>query len=264
MTHAEQPAAPARLPVARRMADYAVMLLAVVFGGGSLVLFAWPDRPVLAPVGLSAAGALWWNAVVSFIFFAQHSIMVRRSVRARLSAVIPARYDGAFYAITSGIALTLVAVLYQPVEAPLFVLLGPYRLIVTAAALLAVAFFAWGICALRTFDPFGLRPIRQHLRQDGNTRSAQAQLDAGAFVVRGPYRWVRHPLYSAVIVLLWATPHMSAGRLELAALWTAYIYIGALLEERDLTAAFGERYRQYREHVPMLIPWRRPPGHGVE
>ncbi len=256
---ARPPASPARLPWPTRLADHLVIALALVLGIGSIVLFAWIGNPISVPMHLSSGAALWWNALVSMIFFAQHSGLVRRPVRARLAAVIPARYDGAFYAITSGLALTLVAVLYQRVEAPpLFVLVGLPKWIVVAADVLAVAWFAWGIVALRTFDPCGIRPIREHLRTGTKASPADEPGGAMALVIRGPYRWVRHPLYSAVIVLLWASPQMTYGRLELAVLWTAWICVGTLLEERDLAAEFGETYRRYRKQVPMLIPWRGP------
>lgn len=242
-----------RLPFATRIADYSVITLAIMLGVGSIVLFAWPNRPAFLPLGLSPGATAWWNTLVSFVFFAQHSVMVRRSVRARLAVIIPPRYDGAFYAITSGIALAAVAMLLQPAGKALFVLEGIPRLAVTTAALLAVAGFAWGVHALRTFDLLGLRPIRQHLRGD---ELPSTGLAANHLVVRGPYRWVRHPLYSCVIVLLWANPVMSLDRLLLAAVWTTWIFVGALLEERDLISEFGEVYRQYRAQVPILIPWR--------
>jgi hypothetical protein len=41
-------------------------------------------------------------------------------------------------------------------------------------------------------------------------------------------------------------------------LWTAWICVGAVLEEADLLADFGDAYRDYRRKVPMLIPWRGP------
>lgn len=250
---------PARLPQVTRIADYSVMLLAIVLGGGSLVFFFWAGRPILVQMHLSPAGALWCNAFLSLLFFTQHGVMVRRSVRLRLTRVIPERYDGAFYAITSGLVLMLVALLYQRVPAPpLFVLHGPSQLIVNMLALLAVASIAWAIFALRTFDPFGVRPIRQHLRNGSAASSTGTPFRAKAFVLRGPFRWVRHPLYSAIIILLWATPQMSLSRFELAALWTAWILVGTLLEERDLMRDFGETYRQYCKRVPMLVPWRGP------
>ena len=248
------PAPPASLARAARVADYTMIALAVLLGGGSIVLFAWAGRPTLLRMNLSPKAALWWNALLSLVFFVQHSVMVRRSVRARLAAFIPARYDGAFYAISSGVVLALVAALYQRVEAPpVFALHGVPRLIVIVVALLAVAFIAWAVHALRTFDPCGIRPIREHLRNGPAVSSA-----AKEFVVRGPFRWVRHPLYFAIIVLFWAAPEMTLSRLELAALWTAWMIVGALLEERDLKAEFGGTYREYCRRVPMLIPWRGP------
>lgn len=247
-------------PKASPIPDHTVMVLAVVLSAGSIIWFAWAGRPALVPLHLSARGALWWNAFLSLIFFAQHSVMVRRSVRDRLATVIPDRYDLAFYAITSGIVLAIVAVLFQRVEAPpAWVLHGVGRLILGIAAVLALALTVWMIVTLRTFDPCGLRPIRAHLRGDPVAAPpGQRRAKAKEFVVRGPFRWVRHPLYLSIIVLLWASPSMSATRFELALLWTAWLLVATLLEDRDLKRDFGDDYREYSTKVPLLIPWRRP------
>ena len=69
---------------------------------------------------------------------------------------------------------------------------------------------------------------------------------------------MRHPLYTAVLLLFWANPDVTADRLLFNILWTAWIYIAMLLEERDLTAEFGEAYLEYKKAVPMLIPWKIP------
>jgi 4-hydroxy-tetrahydrodipicolinate synthase len=55
----------------------------------------------------------------------------------------------------------------------------------------------------------------------------------------------------------WAAPVMSVGHLLFAAVTTAYIFVGIILEERDLTVVFGEEYRRYRQQVSMLVPWRK-------
>jgi protein-S-isoprenylcysteine O-methyltransferase Ste14 len=50
---------------------------------------------------------------------------------------------------------------------------------------------------------------------------------------------------------------MTAGRLLFAAVTTAYILVGILLDERDLIDLFGDDYRRYRDRVSMLVPWRK-------
>ena len=232
-----------------RAADLAMLVLSTVLGVGSVAMFAMLQRVQYVEMGWPDSLALPWDALLSLAFFVQHSGMVRRSVRARLSAFVPPRYQGALYSIASGIVLALVVALWQRSETRLIVLEGVPRWIAQSLSFLAVAAFVLAAFALRrSFDPLGLRPIRAHLRGEVDR--------VDDFVVRGPYLWVRHPLYSCILVLFWTNPDMTADHLLLSVMWSAWIWAGAVLEERDLVAEFGERYRAYQRQVPMLVPWR--------
>ncbi|MBZ5589286.1 MAG: isoprenylcysteine carboxylmethyltransferase family protein [Acidobacteriia bacterium] len=234
--------------------DHVMMALAAVLGIGSVVLFVMMGSVTFVRLGWPDSRALAWDAALSLAFFLQHSGTVRKRFRARLSAFLPERYQGAFYAITSGVVLALVAVLWQRTETRLLALEGVPLWIVRALALVAFALFVLSAHALGSlFDPLGLGPIRAHLRGVSERPST--------FVVKGPYRWVRHPLYSCVLVLIWSDPEVTADRLLFSVLWTGWICVATVLEERDLVADFGDAYRDYQRKVPMLVPWR---GHVAE
>ena len=127
-------------------------------------------------------------------------------------------------------------------------LAGSLRVAAHACTILALAFMAWGGFVLQNFDLFGVAALKAHLHG--------IKPRPVPFVVRGPYRWVRHPLYFAILVIIWVNPDVTADRLLFNILWTIWICIGAHLEERDLSRDFGETYECYRQKVPMLIPWK--------
>jgi len=230
--------------------DVSAIGLAIICGVGSLFFFAlYPLGSLLVlRVSWSEPWLLCWDALLSFAFFLQHSGMNRRRFRAWLSTRLAPRYHGALYSIASGAVLTLVVAFWQPSAFHLLVLHGTSRWLARALSALALGIFIWSTLALLTFDPLGLSPVKAHLQ--GRSYAAPR------FVVKGPYQWVRHPLYSCAIAMIWTWPEMTTDRLVFNLLWTIWICVGAHWEEGDLTSDFGDAYREYRLRVPMLIPWR--------
>ena len=68
--------------------------------------------------------------------------------------------------------------------------------------------------------------------------------------------YVRHPWYSGGIALLWGLPTLTNVTLITRLILTAYLVIGALLEERKMRALLGEPYLEYCRVTPMFLPWR--------
>jgi len=87
-----------------------------------------------------------------------------------------------------------------------------------------------------------------------------------SLVIRGPYRYVRNPMISGVILVLLgeALLLLSGPHLAWAAIFFAInaVYI-PLLEEPQLANRFGPAYEVYRRNVPRLIPRLRP-WHGPD
>lgn len=243
-----------RSPSESKLTAHALLMAAVILGPGSLLLWGWftlTGALDLVVLGLGETGALVFDACLSLVFFVQHSGMIRKSFRDRSAGLIPPHYQNALFTIASGVVLLTVIVLWQESGPALTSLPVALRWALRALWFLSVAGFFWGARALRHFDPYGIKPIRSHLRG--------TELRAMPFAVRGPYRWVRHPLYFCVVLMIWSFPDVTADRLLFNVLWTAWIVVAAGLEERDLVAELGDVYRDYQRTVPMLIPYRCRP-----
>lgn len=77
----------------------------------------------------------------------------------------------------------------------------------------------------------------------------------------GPYRWVRHPIYTGLFAALLGSV-FALGELRgliALALFTLAFLRRIALEERLLAEEFGGAYSRYRREVPRLLPspWRR-------
>jgi protein-S-isoprenylcysteine O-methyltransferase Ste14 len=75
-------------------------------------------------------------------------------------------------------------------------------------------------------------------------------------VTSGPYRFVRHPIYSGLLAgLLGTVLATNLIGLIVAAVLGAYFYYSAFVEEKNLTATFPTAYPAYRASTRMLIPF---------
>lgn len=200
----------------------------------------------LVSLGLGEFLALVLNACLSLGFFIQHSGMIRGSFQRWSAQFFGEKYQGALYTVASSIFLLLVVAFWQESSFTLYSVKGVARVLLRALFLLSLLGFFWGIRSLGYFDAFGLDPIVKDMQA--------IPVKPKRLRVRGPYRWVRHPLYFFIILMIWSCPDMTADRLLFNLLWTTWIVVGTILEERDLVALFGEDYRVYQTEAPMLIP----------
>ncbi len=78
---------------------------------------------------------------------------------------------------------------------------------------------------------------------------------ARGLALGGPYRFTRHPLNFATVVVVFASARMSAVRLSVGLATLAYALIGSKLEEHRLLDRYGQDYREYvASGVPFFWP----------
>jgi protein-S-isoprenylcysteine O-methyltransferase Ste14 len=194
--------------------------------------------------------ALLLNSFLSVSFFIQHSGMVRKSFKCWSAPLIQEKYNGVVFSIASSLLLLLLMIFWQKSSFMIASAQGYLRWLLRATFSLAVLGFLCGGRSIGSLDTFGLEQMRESVE---GTATKAARL-----IIRGPYRWVRHPLYLFCIVMIWSCPDLTADRLLFNVMWTIWIIVGIILEERDLVSQFGADYLDYRKNAPMLIPTRAP------
>jgi protein-S-isoprenylcysteine O-methyltransferase Ste14 len=181
------------------------------------------------------------------LFALQHSIMARSWFKRVWTRIVPQEIERSTFVLFASLVLALVCWQWRPLPQTVWSVVDP----IGSKALLVVSWSGWVLLLLSTFliSHFQLFGVSQGLaRLIGQTPPEPA------FVTPYLYRWLRHPIYAGFILAFWAAPHMSLGHLFFAVATTGYIFVGIWFEERDLIAHFGERYRQYRATVGMLVP----------
>jgi protein-S-isoprenylcysteine O-methyltransferase Ste14 len=75
-------------------------------------------------------------------------------------------------------------------------------------------------------------------------------------VTSGPYRYVRHPIYSGILLGTIGTAlALNLFWLIVLAVLGVYFIYSAQVEERNLAKSFPDTYPAYRSHTRMLIPF---------
>jgi methanethiol S-methyltransferase len=180
-------------------------------------------------------------------YFILHSVLAADGVKAWFSKKTGARfryYRIGYNLIAIGTLMPLL-VWYRTLT-PL-VLWQPGPLMEALAAGLVLAGLIVGYLALRSYslgEFSGLSYLR-HLSP------------AQSLVTTGLNRYVRHPLYFSLVLLMSGYLLHSGTDTHLAVFVVvlAYLIIGSRLEERKLEATYGDAYRAYQQRVRRLVPF---------
>lgn len=220
----------------------ATLLYAIGFIGGAFV----PKRIDTGTV---------WPPFVAFcidiqlllLFAAQYGGMAQPGFRRLLTGYVSPRGERCVYLLSTSATLMLLFAAWQPLPA----LLWRAANLQIAAALAALSCAGWLIALYSLalaghFELFGIRRVL--LSFAGRTEATVP------FRAPGLYNVVRHPVYLGLMIAIWVGPVMTAGHLLFAGMMTVTMLAAICWEERAQTALFGDRYRQYQQRVPMLIP----------
>ena len=207
----------------------AQVVLAVLAAGIVALLAHYRDRIVATPFTISALLWIAWN-----IYWTVAASKTASTVRSE-SAKSRSFHQ---YLLLLGFFL-----LFAPLPVLDRRVLPAGAIWVAIGLALQVGFFGLSISARRTL---GL-----------NWSGAITEKKDHELIRSGPYRFMRHPIYTAIIGMFLGAALVSGDLhafLAVAVILVAYLR-KLRLEEQNLAQVFGPRYEEYRRETRALIPW---------
>lgn len=232
-------------------------LFSYAVGLGGLVWFAlfiggWDFLP--RHIDSGSAGplgtALLINVGLLALFVVQHSVMARLTFKKRWTKIIHPAAERSTYLFLSGIIMALFCLYWQPVDGVIWQVDNQIGKIILISAYV----IGWTIPVLASFminhfELFGLQQVYFNL--------INKPVPPPNFTEKLFYKVVRHPIQLGTLVGVWSTPVMTMTHFMLSVGLTVYVMISLNYEERDLVTSLGDKYKDYQQRVPMIIPFSK-------
>ena len=188
---------------------------------------------------------MFWLILAIVLWGTVHSLLASAGIKDLLRRAFGdgfMKFYRLFYNIYA--VISILPVLYLMVTLPdrnLYQISAPYNYLMRVGQ--GASIFFLFVAAFQT-DLLSFAGLRQLFEEE----------KTGSLITSGLYHFVRHPLYTFSLLILWFSPSMSLNSFIVYAGLTLYVLIGIVFEERKLLREFGEKYAEYRSVTPMLIP----------
>jgi hypothetical protein len=219
----------------------------LIFFVYALIYFAYSyvivfGREASGPAGTRAIAA---DIALFSVFALHHSVFARDAFRNPITRMVGA-LERSFYVWIASALFIAVCALWRPVAGAAWRLDHPAVTWLLAAAQLAGLWLT-----LRSASLIDIRELSGLKQIDAASTNAPIE-----FKTRGPYGWVRHPIYSGWFLLVFAVPVMTMTRLVFAVISSVYLLIAIPFEERSLRRSTEGSYDRYMGKVR----WKIIPG----
>jgi methanethiol S-methyltransferase len=184
-----------------------------------------------------------WNVALFTVFAMHHSVFARERVRGWVQKIFSPALERAFYVWVASLLFIGVCAWWRPVPGVAWIAGGGMLWVLRLVQAIGVWLTLRSAMILDVLELSGVRQVEE--------RPAAAM----EFRTRGPYGWVRHPIYTGWFLMVLAASPMTMTRLVFAAVSCGYLVAAIPFEERSLRNASPAAYAAYAAKVRWkLIP----------
>ena len=190
-------------------------------------------------------------SIVLIVWCIIHSVLISNKFISFIKTILGTKFR--FYRISYNLfsLITFIPIiLYSELNTGDYIFIWNGHLETIRGAILLFSLFLFSAGA-KHYDGLVFLGIRQ-IKFFSNHKSLK---ESGGLDMSGILSVIRHPWYSATILLLW-TRNIDINICIVNVILTAYLIIGSFLEEGKLSIEFGEKYRLYQQNVSMLFPYK--------
>lgn len=187
------------------------------------------------------------------LFGVSHTILASSSIKKRI--IENAGNKIAFYRLFYNIISVIIFLaIYEIAPKPgliIYDLPYPYDLVTIGLQVVFIGLLIWTVRYIDGKEFLGISQIVRYYKGTYDTKELD---EKQSLVIKGPFKFVRHPIYLFSFLFLLVRPTMDLFYLISLICILAYFIIGSYYEEKKLIERFGDDYIEYQNKVPRIFP----------
>ncbi len=190
-----------------------------------------------------------------FLFSISHSILASSKIKYLLveKLVDKIAFYRLFYNISSLLIFYFIYIISPKPSVIIYDLQFPFDILIFVLQIFAVIGLLWAASKINLMEFLGIAQIKRYMENSYDINELDEKME---FVIEGPFKFTRHPIYLFSILFLALRPTMDLFYLIFFLNILLYFYVGSYFEEKKLVEVFGQKYVDYQKNVPRLFPFK--------
>ncbi|MCK9281454.1 MAG: isoprenylcysteine carboxylmethyltransferase family protein [Melioribacteraceae bacterium] len=187
------------------------------------------------------------------LFGVSHTILASCNIKKRIieNAGNKIAFYRLFYNISSLIIFLAIYEIAPKPKLVIYDLPNPFDLISVGFQVVFIGLLIWTV---RYIDGKEFLGISQIIRYYKGTYDINELDEKQSLVIKGPFKFVRHPIYLFSFMFLLVRPTMDLFYLISLVCILIYFVVGSYYEEKKLIERFGDEYIEYQKKVSRIFP----------